>query len=227
MEADDRFSCVMDFPLFEEADDDPPLVCQETPTGEQQCSFQIPEGSAAWYAARAEWALAAGDHEGAVTALDSVIARVPKDTHARALRGYALAQTGELAQAMWEFREALRIDGRDPEVYFQRAAVKGRLGDHRGTAQDLRRAIEIDDGDFRFYRLLTAALGSLGEYERASSAAEMAVDTAGDQCPDCYRMAGLLRIAVRADRDGGCRYLSRAGELGDEEAYEHIRDRCR
>lgn len=172
--------------------------------------------------------LASGNYEAAVTALDSVIAAAPTVAFYRAHRGYALAQTGDVSGAMWAFQEALLLDDRSAEVYFQRAAVKSNLGDARGALTDLRLAVELDPDDYRFHLLRARSFLLTRDYDGAYEAAEASVATSGDQCAECYLTAGVVRftIGVPGDVETGCQYLSRAGELGSEEAYGYIGEWC-
>lgn len=207
------------------AQDEGSITCRETPLG-QECSFSIPKGSLGWYLAEAEWRLAIEDYEAALVSLDSALISEPRSTYARALRGYSLAKTGEVSTAMLTFRDALAIDAQDPEIYYQRASVKLGLGDAPGAIRDLRRALDLDPSVWRTPRLLGLAHLRAGDYEAALSAAEATVSTAGDDCAECYSFAGLLRVMVNDDVDGGCRYFSRSGELGHALAYDHIQDYC-
>ena len=230
----DHDACVMSASLQQIAEgqcdvpqDDDSLACEDTPFG-PSCSVSIPPGTAGFYLAEAVWHSATGNYEAAVTALDSALVLDPRNTYTRALLGYAQAQAGDVQGAMWTFREALVIGDQDAEVYYQRALVKSQLGDSWGALTDLRSAIGIDHDDFRFHLRRAVILATSGEYSQALSAADRSVAISNDDCADCFLIAGALRFSTEraSEAELGCRYLSRAGELGNEEAYNLIQRFC-
>lgn len=204
------------------------LICADTPFG-PSCRVSIPRGTAGFYLAEAVWHSAIGNYEAAVVSLDSAVVMDQRSTYARALLGYALAQTGDVQGAMRVFRDALAISDGDTEVFYQRALVKEQLGDSWGALADLRSAIEIDHDDFRFHLRRGLLLASSEDYSQALAAADRAVATSNDDCADCFFLAGALRFSTDrpAEPEVGCRYLSRAGELGNERSYDLIRQFCR
>lgn len=220
---DEDVLAFMDDPEWAEQEID----CVTTPTGEE-CTYPVHEGSALWHYAEAEWAMARGDYSAAIVALDRLIDANPESTVGRSLLGFALAKTGSVSEAMSVFREALAIDSLDTEVRYQRARVKLDLGDHRGAIDDLLTATDIDGNDYRLYFLLAQGFIALRDLEGAFTSAEMAVEKGGDACPLCYALAGSIRTSLGTLQhiEAGCRYLSKAGELGVATAYEVIREAC-
>ena len=203
------------------------VTWEETPFG-PSWSVAIPQGTVAFHLAQAMASSAFGNYEAAVASLDSALVIDPRDTYTRALLGYAQAQTGNVQGAMWTFRDALAISDGDAEVFYQRALVKEQLGDSWGALTDLRSAIGIDHDDFRFHLRRAALLASSDDYLQALAAADRAVATSNDDCADCFFLAGALRFSTDrpSEPEVGCRYLSRAGELGSERSYDLIREHC-
>ena len=225
-------TCVATFPHFsgqglEETIGMTFLSCLTSPYGDRCAPTLSPEDELR-YSQEAERLFELEEFGAAADTLNILIAARPQDTHYRALRGYAAAQSGDIEESMWEFRSALAIDEFDAEVFFWRGAVKAELGDLRGALRDATEATRLDEEDPRAFQLGAVAAMQLGDLDEALAFAEAGILLAGDRCVTCFGIAGLVltKSQTASVRDMGCEYLSRAGELGDEEAYGLIRENC-
>lgn len=202
-------------------------TCYVTPYGDR-CAPRLSDDEVGRYFVEADRLLSGGDFSSAADTLNVLIAARPEDTFFRGLRGHALVQTGDVAEGMWEFREALRVDSLDAGVYYLRAEAKSGLGDHVGAIDDVLEALDLDDSQTPFYVLGATSAALIGDRTWMLAFSEGGLRASGGACAECHMYLGLAMTDSSSGRtrSEGCRHLSRAGELGQSEAYRHIRDLC-
>ncbi len=160
------------------------------------------EGAAQGYAARARALRALGDSEGALAALDALIAVTPGSAPAHDARAVLWAEAGRLSEARAGFETALGLDPRFARAHFGLAALGGTTP-ARLAAMEALAAVPLD-ADQRLFLIyaLVKAYDEAGDCARAFAAAE-----AG---------ARLRRARWAGDEAQGVRRLAEAGPPAGE-----------
>ncbi|MCC5943097.1 MAG: tetratricopeptide repeat protein, partial [Balneolaceae bacterium] len=129
--------------------------------------------------------------------------------------------------AIEDYTKAIELDPQYKEAYDSRGWHKHLLSDYRGAIVDYTKAIEIDP----------ESKMSLGIYSRRALSKERLDDYRGaiadynkiieinPQNIRGYYNRGWAKLEL-GDIHGGCLDWSKAGELGDFDAYEMIRKYC-
>jgi len=134
--------------------------------------------------------------------------------------------------AIVDYTTAIKLD---PEsrvsrfAYSYRGLAKYELGDHRGAIADFTRAIELTDPNKKgllseYYNNRGVAKESLKDYSGAIVDYTTAIKL-DPEVPVRYYNRGRAKI-INNQKESGCLDLSKAGELGDPDAYEAIRSFC-
>ena len=117
-------------------------------------------------------ALERGDREGAMRAVEDLLATTPDDPLGLTLRAYIHAEDGDYEKAEADVKLALE---QDPDMYdarYQLAAIYRRTDRHREAAEAFRQAAEdADTGEQKAKALL-----SLGELERDAGNTDVAIE---------------------------------------------------
>ena len=105
-----------------------------------------------------------------------------------------------------------------------RSGCKFKLNDYRGAIDDCNKSLEIDslNSNAFFYRGLTLS------YQGKITEAIRDYDKTIKLSPDfarAYYNRGLLYIQLN-QKEKGCLDFSKAGELGEEDAYTAIKNNC-
>ncbi|KAB2661293.1 MAG: hypothetical protein DVB31_12550 [Verrucomicrobia bacterium] len=92
----------------------------------------------------AELEFALGNARAAREALDTATRRVPRNAHARALRGFVAAARGHLGSARTDFEEAIAIDPHYGNGWLGRGLCRIKSGDVAGGRRDLQTAAALE-----------------------------------------------------------------------------------
>jgi tetratricopeptide (TPR) repeat protein len=154
---------------------------------------------AAGHAARARALRALGDAEGALAALDALIACATRSAPAHDARAVLLAEAGRLGEARAAFETALACDPRFARAHFGLAALGGTTPERLAAMEALAAAPAPLDAGQRLFLLyaLVKAYDEAGDFARAFAAAQ-----AG---------ARLRRTRWKGDEAEGLRRLAEAG----------------
>lgn len=136
--------------------------------------------------------------------------------------------------AIADYTKAIQVNPRHEDAYFKRGVAKINLYDYYGAIADFTTVTEINpqnaDAYFRmgalkyfitYSNILEEIEGLGGAINDLTKAIEINPEFAR-----AYFVRGLVKIK-RNHKQSGCLDLSRAGELGYEDAYDEIRRRCR
>lgn len=117
----------------------------------------------------------AGDHEGALEAMDQCLVDEPTNVQVLINRGAILGSLARYMEAERDLREAVRLDPANAEGHFNLGIVSVRRGLWAEAAPYLRRAVELDSSRAAAYFYLGEALnhvddlqGALQSYQRAT-----------------------------------------------------------
>jgi tetratricopeptide (TPR) repeat protein len=160
-------------------------------------------------------------------------------------RGEVKAIIGNHSEAIADFTKAIDLvleEGEDSwhsttNLYYNRGISKSELGDYRGAINDLSIIIEASKFEMDGKLIFTGGyIGSMAFFSRGLMKYKQhnyqgAIDDFsgyiknGVEWSQPYIYRGLSKIKSD-DIEGGCIDLSRAGELGDSDAYSLIRKYC-
>lgn len=126
--------------------------------------------------------------------------------------------------AMKDYNIAIEKNPKFADAFFARGNVKMKLQDYYGAISDYSAAISLNENYVEAYFNRGRAKQFLLAYEDAINDCSKIIQI-NPKSIDAYYMRGLLRINY-GDTKNGCLDLSKAGELGDQKAYDTIRDKC-
>ncbi len=125
---------------------------------------------------------------------------------------------------MKDYNSAIEFNTKLWDGYFERGNVKMKLQDYYGAIADYTTAIALNENYVEAYFNRGKAKQFLQAYEDAINDCSKIISI-NAKSVDAYYMRGLLRIEF-GDTKNGCLDLSKAGELGDQKAYDAIKERC-
>jgi tetratricopeptide (TPR) repeat protein len=108
--------------------------------------------------------------------------------------------------------------------YKNNGFAEAEAGNNIGAIADFNKAIELNPKYVRAYLLRGTSKYNLEDYRGAISDFDM-VTSLDPKELDAYLLRGLAKIMLR-QKDSGCLDFSKAGELGDERAYDMIKKYC-
>jgi tetratricopeptide (TPR) repeat protein len=111
--------------------------------------------------------------------------------------------------------------------YFQSGISKEDLKDYQGAIQDYTKAIELDPKNEWAYNNRGRAKSYLYDYYGSIKDYTTAIEL-NPKYADAYIGRGLSKLLLnRKDKEGACTDWSRAGELGNSDAYSLINKNCK
>lgn len=159
--------------------------------------------------------------------LEAAVAGLPHDPKAPAALGDAVASRGLYEEALMFYRNAVEIDGTNPDLWVEIAYLSSRLGryDEALSALDHPLSLSPTDPDYlnaKAYLLFLSGRGSEGR----SMAEEVLRLIPGD--PGVMDTLGCILLSD-GDTEGAIRYLKQAADLlpGDPEVLTHLADAYR
>ena len=112
-----------------------------------------------------------------------------------------------------------------PAANCNRGYAKVQLEDYRGAMEDFSNAIELDSKDTLAYNNRGFTKYKLEDFYGAVKDYNKAIELNASYAK-AYFYRGLVKIILN-QKDIGCLDLSKAGELGFENAYEMIKKLCK
>ncbi len=130
--------------------------------------------------------------------------------------------------AILDFSKAIKLDPKSAGEYHLRGSCKEKLEDYRGAMLDYNQAIKLKPTDVDSF-LSRAQLkykrsdyrGAINDYNKIIELKPMHPEIV----PYTYYFRGLSKIKIKKTNEG-CLDLSKAGELGFEDAYDDIKEYC-
>jgi tetratricopeptide (TPR) repeat protein len=160
----------------------------------------------------------------AILNLNKAIETDARYSQAYYLRGNIKAAFEDFHGAMKDYNSAIDLNNKMSDSFFARGNVKMKLQDYYGAISDYSSAIALNENYVEAYFNRGKAKQFLQAYEDAINDCSKIIQI-NSKSIDAYYMRGLLRIEF-GDVKQGCLDLSKAGELGDQKAYEAIKEKC-
>jgi tetratricopeptide (TPR) repeat protein len=126
--------------------------------------------------------------------------------------------------AMESYTEAIKINPKFKEAYFNRGLVKHDLRDYSGAMADFNKAIELGFEDVKAYCFRGMIKDKLKNYNGALADFNKALEL-DPRFAEAYYNRGITKIKL-GQKESGCSDLRKALELGSTEASEAIKKYC-
>jgi tetratricopeptide (TPR) repeat protein len=184
-----------------------------------------------------------GDYEKAFDSYDSAISIDPDYPEVYYHIGKLFFERENNLKSVENLSKAIDLGRKDFKVFLLRGMVKYNLGDYRGSDLDYLRAFEVANTKSSFFQVseggndavddknfsdLFLKMGmnktQLQDYARAIEDYNKALFY-DEKNSKALFLRGAIRVQYNAVNDG-CLDLSRAGELGNEMAYDFIKKYC-
>jgi tetratricopeptide (TPR) repeat protein len=165
-----------------------------------------------------------GEYVESLLNLNKAIEVDPNYAAAYYLRGNIKDKFDDRHGSMKDYNLAVEKNPKFAEAFFARGNVKMKLQDYYGAIDDYSTAISINENYVEAYYNRGKAKQYLQAYQDAITDCTKIIQI-NPKSKDAYYMRGILRIEF-GDLKNGCLDLSKAGELGDLNAYELIKEKC-
>jgi tetratricopeptide (TPR) repeat protein len=157
-------------------------------------------------------------------------------------RGFCRAAAEEYIPAIQDLTRFIDMDGgktySSAEALYYRGYYKAQMSDNRGAIRDYDEAIKLYEAGLNAkanpayqqklidtYIVRALAKANVKKYDEAIADYDVVIRL-NPKYATAYRLKGLAEVG-KGDKDNGCLDLSRAGELGSNEAYDDIKLHCR
>ncbi|MCJ7482893.1 MAG: tetratricopeptide repeat protein [Thermodesulfovibrionales bacterium] len=151
----------------------------------------------------------------------------PKNVDAFDKRGRTKAKLEDYRGAILDYTKAIELDPKYAAAYYYRGRAMDELKDYHGAIKDYTKTIELYPKDAETYLIYLRrgfAKAYLKDYIGTIDDLTKVIELDPNNS-DAYYLRGFTKIEV-GDKKGGCLDLSKAGELGNAEAYELIKKYC-
>jgi len=141
-------------------------------------------------------------------------------------RSEVYIQKEDYSNALKDLNKAMELDPSNFTVldYSQRARIKYFLNDNIGAIKDIDEAIKRNTKESTYYSLKAAILSELGDDFGAEKQYDKAIELEPTN-PDYYISRGFAKFSAK--KTEACADWSKAGELGNYEAYDLIQKYCK
>ena len=132
--------------------------------------------------------------------------------------------------AMQDCNKVIELNPKHDKAYFLRGNSKSKLEDYRGAIQDFNKVVELKPQHNQIYFYRGLAKSNLEDYSGAIQDFTKAIQI-NPKYAEAYYWRGMTKIPLSYktgvnDIDGICLDFSKAGELGNQDAYEAIKKVC-
>jgi tetratricopeptide (TPR) repeat protein len=167
-----------------------------------------------------------GDLYEALSAIDQAIINDKNVSTFHKTRSRVNIRLKDYPSALKDLNKALELDPSDFNDldYSERSRIKGLLNDNIGAIKDIDKAIELNNKDSYYYNLKAIYLSQLGDDIGAEKQYDKAIEL-DPKNSDYYISRGWSKL--RNKKTDACADWSKAGELGNYEAYDLIQKYCK
>ena len=131
-------------------------------------------------------ALEANNNDEAIAAFTRALDKKEKGSDAHydyVMRGVAWGKKNDMAKAMADYDEALKLQGDDADARFRRGAIRFQQKDYKGTVEDMSVVIKADDKNGPAYRMRGFSLNMLEQRTEGAADNDKACELNKDLCP--------------------------------------------
>ena len=139
--------------------------------------------------------------------------------------GLAKSDLKDYKGAIADYNKAIEINPDFSEAYENRAKAKDKLKDYEGAIVDYSEVIILSPNNSYAYYFRGGVKSSLDDYRGAIADFTKAIEI-DSKFGEAYYIRGLIKQRYLNDKDSACLDFSKAGELGESEAYEIIKTYC-
>jgi tetratricopeptide (TPR) repeat protein len=164
------------------------------------------------------------DYQGVIQDSTIIIELEPNNIYAYMDRGKAKFFLDDNRGAIDDFNKVIELSGERHEAYLYRGLSKFQLKDHRGAILDFSLAINqleiiLAQPAKDLSNLSPEMLINLKKLKKVSD------EILKKEVAEAYRFRGISKLIIE-EVNSGCIDLSKAGEKGDDEAYNLIKKYC-
>jgi len=169
-----------------------------------------------------------GDFQGAITYYSKAIELDRTFVNAYVRLSEAHVALGDYRSAVRDVTSVIELEPANFKAYYNRGCFKTELEDSFGAVHDFGKVIEINPSYLPGYYNRGLALTRLKQYGNAIKDFSIVIELDGRN-PMGYYGRGVARVLSGGiySLESGCLDLSKAGELGDDKAYEVIKQYCK
>lgn len=154
----------------------------------------------------------------------------PKNTDALFRRALVKSSNGDRQGAINDYDEIIKLENsatptiyKMSTVYNNKAYCLVQLGSYKEALPLVEKALQLDTTEWYIWDTRAEILLNLGELDKCISDCTQAINIEANG--NSYLVRGLAHIK-NGEKVKGCQDLSKAGELGKEEAYQKIKEYC-
>jgi len=145
-------------------------------------------------------------------------------------RASSKSELGDLYGAISDYDKVIELNSNYPMqynkvgmAYNNKAYSYVKLKEYNKALPFVEKAIELDKSEWYFWDTRGEIYLNLGDYKKSISDLDIALSI--EKNPDSYFLRGLAYIKS-GQKVKGCKDLSKAGEMGNDEAYTEIGKNC-
>ena len=166
----------------------------------------------------------------AISYLSRYLENDPKNTNVLFYRAMAKGQLNDNYGAISDYEKIIENNSNYPitvakfaTVYNNKAYALVKLKKYKDALPFVNKALEIDEKEWFIWDTRGEIYFNIGKYDDAISDLSKAIKI--EKHDNSYYLRGLAYIK-KGNKEKGCKDLSKAGELGNGDAYEAINENC-
>ena len=166
----------------------------------------------------------------AISYLSRYLENDPKNTNVLFYRAMAKGQLNDNYGAISDYEKIIENNSNYPitvakfaTVYNNKAYALVKLKKYKDALPFVNKALEIDEKEWFIWDTRGEIYFNIGKYDVAISDLSKAIKI--EKHDNSYYLRGLAYIK-KGNKEKGCKDLSKAGELGNGDAYEAINENC-
>jgi tetratricopeptide (TPR) repeat protein len=134
---------------------------------------------------------------------------------------------GDFKGAILDYSKAIKLNPNKSDYYYFRANAKSLIGDFYGSLEDSNQSIKLNPTVAIYYFERGYSKHRLKDFQGAILDFTKSISLASEDTAkaESYLLRGFSKTACNKTREA-CTDFSKAGELGNEKAYDYIQKYC-